>query len=311
MSGHDRPGGAGFPRGPVGILGCGLIGASLAAALSQLEMEVWGADRRDLAPLVERGWIARQVEADELLDAELVVLALPPAGIRGALARLPFRSGQLVTDTGSVKVAVEEAARRLPRGVRFVGGHPMAGGTGSGFEVARPDLFRGSVWVLSSTAAWEDRQQLAGLVRRLGADPLVCAPERHDRLVALTSHLPQLFSTALAAELESVDDPLVQRLLGPGGRDFLRLARSSYDLWREILTANRDEVFRAFQAVAARAGQPPEVLEGEFEAARKLMGEVEGTREREAPAPLPERPAEGAGGMDATDGTGGGDGDEG
>lgn len=273
----------------MGILGCGLVGASLAAALSHLEMEVWGADRRDLAPLVERGWIARQVEADDLRDAGLVVLALPPSGIRGALARLPWRPGQLVTDTGSVKVAVEEAARRLPEGVRFVGGHPMAGGTGSGFEVARPDLFRGSVWVLSSTAAWEDRQLLAGLVRRLGADPVVCAPERHDRLVALTSHLPQLVSTALAAELDSVDDPLVERLLGPGGRDFLRLARSSYDLWREILVSNREEVFRAFQAVVARASQPPEALEAEFEAARKLMGEVEGRRERETSAPMPER----------------------
>lgn len=260
--------------GPMGVLGCGLIGASVAAGLSAQGISVWGADRRDLAPLVERGWLARQVTADELAEAEVVVLALPPTGIRGALARLPFRAGQLVTDTGSVKVPIEEAAAGLVEGVRFVGGHPLAGGSGSGFESARPDLFEGSVWMLSATAEEADLESVASLVQRLGAEPLVCEPARHDRLVALTSHLPQLLSTALAGELARVDDPLVPRLLGPGGRDFLRLARSPWALWGEILAANRDEVARALAAVAARAGQPPETLEEEFEAARRLMEEL-------------------------------------
>jgi len=260
--------------GPLGILGCGLIGASVAAALSAEGFTVWGADRRDLTPLVERGWLARQVAADELVEVPRVVLALPPAGIRGALSRLPFRPGQSLTDTGSVKGVIEEAAARLPAGVRFVGGHPMAGGTEGGFEAARPDLFRGATWMLSASAAEADREPWARLVRRLGAEPLVCEPDRHDRLVALTSHLPQLLSTALAAELEGLDDPLVPRLLGPGGRDFLRLARSPWELWGEIFTANRDEVARALTAVAARAGQPPETLEDEFDAARRLMSSL-------------------------------------
>lgn len=274
----DPPVAAAVIDGPVGVLGCGLMGASVAAGLSAEGVTVWGADRRDLSPLTQRGWIARQVAADELADAALVVLALPPAAIRGALARLPFRPGQLVTDTGSVKVPIEKAARRLPEGVRFVGGHPLTGDTGAGFEAARPDLFHGAVWMLSSTAPEPDREAIAGLVRRLGAEPLVCEPARHDRLVALTSHLPQLLSTALAAELERVDDPLVPRLLGPGGRDFLRLARSPWELWGEILTANRDEVSRALTAVAARAGQPPETLEEEFDAARRLIEGLGGER---------------------------------
>lgn len=259
------------PDGPVGVLGCGLIGASVAAGLSAQGLTVWGADRRDLSPLVERGWIARQVDADALAEAEIVVLALPPAGIRGALERLPWRAGQLVTDTGSVKVPIEASAERLPDGVRFVGGHPMVGGTGAGFETAEPDLFRGTAWVLSAAAPEEDREAVAALVQRLGAEPVVCEPARHDRLVALTSHLPQLLSTALASELERIDDPLVTRLLGPGGRDFLRLAESPWELWGEILVANREEVSRALTAVAARAGQPPETLEAEFKAARRLM----------------------------------------
>lgn len=258
----------------IGVLGCGLMGASVAAGLAAAGHPVWGADRRDLGPLVERGWLERQVTADELRDADLVVLAVPPPAICGALARLPFRPGQRVTDLGSVKVPVEKAARRLPEGVAFVGGHPMAGGTGSGWEAARGDLFRGAVWVLSTTAAQEHRAVVAALVRRLGAEPVLCEPARHDRLVALTSHLPQLLSTCLAAELESLDDPLVERLLGPGGRDFLRLAKSPWELWREILVANRAELARALTAVAARAGQPPETLDGEFAGAQRLMGEL-------------------------------------
>lgn len=253
------------------VFGCGLVGASLAGALSAAGHRVLGADRRDLSPLIERGWLERQVSPDDLGEAEVVVLALPPSGVIGALRRLPFRPGQLVTDVASVKAPVEEAASGLAAGVAFVGGHPMAGGTGSGFEAARADLFDGAVWVLSAAGDAAGRRRLEEIVRQIGAEPLVIEARRHDRLVALTSHLPQLLSTALAAELAAVDDPLVERLLGPGGRSFLRLARSPYTLWRDILSLNRQEVERALAAVAARAGQPPEALAEEFEAARALM----------------------------------------
>jgi prephenate dehydrogenase len=258
----------------VGVLGCGLVGASLAAALTAAGETVWGCDRRDLGPLAERGWIARQVAAEELAEVSLAVLALPPAGILGALARLPFRPGQTVTDTGSVKVPVEAAAARLPRGVRFVGGHPLAGGTGQGFEAARPDLFEGAVWVLSETGDPEARELVAAVVRAVGAEPVVCGAERHDRLVAWTSHLPQLLATSLAAELEALDDPLVPKLLGPGGRNLLRLAESPWALWRQILAANRDAVAGALAAVTSRASQPPEAMEEDFAAARRLMEDL-------------------------------------
>lgn len=258
--------------GPVAVLGCGLVGASVAAGLSEAGVEVWGADRRDLSPLVERGRLARQVDPDGVADAAVVVLALPPSGIVAALRRLPFRPGQLVTDVGSVKAPMLDAAAALPPGVDYVGGHPMAGGTTSGFEEARADLFRGAVWVLAAEADEEPRERVAGLARALGAEPLVVESARHDRLVALTSHLPQLLSTALAAELEAVGEPeLVGKLLGPGGRGFLRLAESPFDLWRDIFHLNEIEVSRALAAVAARAGQPAQGLAEEFAAARRLF----------------------------------------
>ena len=258
--------------GPIAVLGCGLVGASAAAGWSAAGNEVWGSDRRDLGPLVERGWIARQVPAEAIADAAVVLLALPVGGILAALRRLTFRPGQLVTDVGSVKAPVVAAAAALPGGVVFVGGHPLAGSAESGFEAARADLFAGAAWAL--VGAGEPLARVDALVAELGARPLVCDAAAHDRAVALTSHLPQLFATALGAELESRDEALVAELLGPAARDVLRLAGSSYDVWRDILAHNSEEVERALAAVSARAGQPVEALAEEFELARRFAARV-------------------------------------
>lgn len=260
--------------GPIAVFGCGLVGASLAAAWSAAGEEVWGCDRRDLGVLRRRRWIARQVPPEELARAAVVVLALPPAGIVAALRRYPFRAGQLVTDTGSVKRDIAAAARQLPKGVAFVGGHPLAGGTGAGYESARADLFAGATWVLLPEGAKGARGRVEDLVGRAGAAPVTCGAERHDRILALASHLPQLLSSALAAELQALDDPLAPLLVGPGGADFLRLAQSPYGLWREILTANRDAVSNALAAVAGRAGVPVECLEADFRSAADFLERV-------------------------------------
>jgi prephenate dehydrogenase len=278
-SAPPAPNAAGSPipqRGPVLVVGCGVVGASAAAGWSAAGREVWGYDRRDLTPLVERGWLARQVPMEaldaSLPDATVVLLALPVSGILAALRRLPFRAGQLVTDAGSVKVAVMAAAASLPAGVDFVGGHPMAGSEASGYEAARADLFVGVTWALAG--ADEPSARVASLVAELGATPLLCDAAEHDRVVALTSHLPQLLATALAAELESRGERLASALLGAGGRSFLRLAGSSLEVWRDVLDHNRDEVDRALAAVAARAGQPVAALTEEFELARRFAARL-------------------------------------
>ena len=279
-------GAGGVVDGPILVLGCGVVGASAAAGWSAAGRIVWGYDRRDLGPLVERGWIARQVAVDavdaSLAEAAVVLLALPVGAILAALRRLPFRAGQLVTDAGSVKAAVMEAARALPAGVAFVGGHPMAGSDESGHEAARADLFAGATWALVGDD--EPAARVASLVAELGAVPLRCKADEHDRVVALTSHLPQILATALAAELESRGEPLATALLGPGGRSSLRLAGSSLEVWRDVLDHNRDEVDRALAAVAARAGQPVAALAEEFELARRFAARL-------APSSKPAKPA--------------------
>ena len=264
--------------GPILVLGCGLVGASAAAGWTAAGHEVWGHDRRDLAPLVERRWITRQVRVESLQEAGVVLLALPVGGILAALRRLPFRTGQLVTDAGSVKGAVMAAAAALPRGVGFAGGHPMAGEARGGFEAARPDLFRGAAWAIvarpAADGAVRDVEAVASLARELGATPVPCAADEHDRVVALTSHLPQLLATAVAAELEGRGERLAAALVGPGGRAFLRLAGSSFAVWRDILEHTRPEVERALEAVRGRAAQPPQALEDDFAAARRFAGRL-------------------------------------
>lgn len=267
--------------GPILVLGCGLVGASAAAGWTAAGHEVWGHDRRDLTPLVERGWIARQVPIESLTEAGVVLLALPVGGILAALRRLPFRAGQLVTDAGSVKGAVMAAAAALPPGVRFVGGHPMAGEARGGFEAARHDLFRGAAWALVPRRAGgedggPDAEAVAALARELGATPVPCAADEHDRVVALTSHLPQLLATAVAAELEARGESLAAALVGPGGRAFLRLAGSGFEVWRDILEHNRAEVERALEAVRGRAAQAPHALEDDFAAARRFAQRLTG-----------------------------------
>ena len=179
-----------------------------------------------------------------------------------------------MTDVGGVKTSVMAAAAALPAGVRFVGGHPMAGAERGGFEAARADLFAGAPWAL--VGGGPARAAVAALVRQLGARPVACGAEEHDRAVAFTSHLPQLLATALAAELEARGDALAAELVGPAGRDLLRLAASPWAVWSDVLEHNREEVERALDAVRGRAGQPADALAEEFAAAGRFARRLGG-----------------------------------
>jgi prephenate dehydrogenase len=241
-------------RADVAIVGLGLVGGSLARALSRAGVRVLGIDR---AEVLRRARAARAVveTADDLAGAAgvpLVVLAAPPranvALLRRAARVLP--ASTVITDLGSVKRPICRAARTF--GLRrFVGGHPMAGNEGSGFAASDPDLFRGHPWILTAAGATPAAvAAVRRLVRRVGAHPVPLTPEAHDRTVAFLSHVPQL--TAWALQAAAAGDRTAARniaLAGPGFRDMTRLAGSPRSLWREILVENRDEVARALSAL--------------------------------------------------------------
>lgn len=237
-------------KGTVGVVGLGLVGGSLARDLAAAGWQVQGTDHDGATE--RRAREARVI--DGLIEPgalDVLVLAVPVRAVPGWLRRLApaLDPETVVTDVGSTKRSVIEAAEVSGLGARFVGSHPMAGDHRSGWDAGRRGLFReATVWLCpttSTTAAAMDRVRalwvaVGGRPRRIGA-------EAHDRLLARTSHVPQVMATALASMLAHAGiDP---EALGPGGRDMTRLAASDPEMWTDILMDNSDEVAAALDAL--------------------------------------------------------------
>jgi prephenate dehydrogenase len=242
----------------IGIVGIGLIGGSLALAARRArhDVELFGVDRGEaLARASAMGVFDRLGEGPSTLaGADIIVLAAPVrqnAALLAAVAEaLP--GPLLVTDTGSTKRAVLEAARALPPHVSFVGGHPLAGAARSGADAARADLFQGRPWLLTpceATRAPADVDRIAALVTALGAEPRAIEGDAHDRLIAFLSHLPQLAASALMHVVGSQVGASALELAGPGLSDTTRLAASPPAIWRDICATNADAIAPALDAL--------------------------------------------------------------
>ena len=133
----------------------------------------------------------------------------------------------------------------------------MAGKEKRGVVEADADLFRGRTYVLTPTRE-EDMstaraKEFISWLERIGANPVIMGPDQHDLVVSFTSHLPQLASTALAATVgENLESPEDLDVAGPGLADTTRLAKSAYEIWRDILATNTDSIDRALAAYIAR-----------------------------------------------------------
>ena len=218
------------------VVGTGLIGASVGMELRRLGWHVrgWDVDHDACSVAVERGAVDEQcLGLEEAVDgAELVFLAGPLTATLAAVGEI--QTDGLVTDVAGVKQIVVDA---VPAGLRFVGGHPMAGREHAGPQAASPSLFRGASWVLTPDGADpRDVDLLSGIVASFGAIPRIMAARDHDRSVAQISHLPQVLATALLAGVAQED---AARTLAAGGfRDLTRVAASDVGWWPEILSAN-------------------------------------------------------------------------
>jgi prephenate dehydrogenase len=256
-----QPGRAAVAQEPIfakiGIVGLGLIGGSIAFAARQLwpTSLVIAVDNKDVLETAMR-LHAIDVAADDLIvlaEADLVVLAAP---IRQNLAILEqldanVRNPAVVTDTGSTKREMVEAAKVLPPRFTFVGGHPLGGAAASGLEHARPDLFTGRPWLFtpSGDGTGEALEKLLAFARALGAEPRVLSAAAHDRLLGFLSHLPQLTASAL---MKVVGDAVGTDGLAYAGRglvDTTRLASSPAEIWKDVTATNADEVGGALDAL--------------------------------------------------------------
>ena len=205
---------------------------------------------------------AGSVHAREALRPRrsIVVLCVPVQDILPIARKLVphLRPGTLLTDVGSVKAPIVEGMKEIlsrRRGVRFVGGHPMAGSEKKGVRHASASLFRGATCVLTSTGA--GASALQRLWRDAGARCLGLSAERHDHWIAVTSHLPHLLAFSLMSQFSDAArrDPKIKSLAAGSFRDMTRVAAADPKLWSGVLTLNRAAVASAFRDFSRRASE--------------------------------------------------------
>ena len=247
--------------GKVAIIGIGLIGSSLArvikarALADQVATFDSNAEHRREAVALGAVDHAYETLAEAVCDADLVVLATP-IGAYEQLARdiAPhLRPGAIVTDVGSVKSAViTKVGPHIPKGVHFVPGHPIAGTEYSGPGAGFPSLFEGR-WCILTPLPGGDQDavdRVAALWREAGSNIEFMEAGTHDRVLAITSHLPHLIAYTIVGTATDLEESMQQKVVefsASGFRDFTRIAASDPVMWRDIFLNNRDAVLDVIQ----------------------------------------------------------------
>lgn len=243
------------------FLGLGLIGGSIARSLrvsdpdrSRWNLSAWTPTGVGPRRALDAGTLDAAPERleDALVEADLVVLAAPPLACVALVERLgrdlaaALPDGATVTDVASTKLVLTRAAEAA--GVRFVGGHPMAGRETSGFDAAIDDLFVDRPWVVTEAVHGGDRALVEAVANACDARVVPLEAATHDRLVAAISHVPLLTSVALVEAVTGVDDApardwaAASQLAATGWRDTTRLARGDVTMGAEIAASNADAI---------------------------------------------------------------------
>ncbi len=245
----------------VALIGVGLIGSSLARAMAErgLARTIVGCARSQatLRKVQELG-LARDVHDDPAVaakGADLVIICAPVGSYAAIAERLApaLAPGAIVSDVGSVKQAViRDLGPFIPEGVHFVPGHPIAGTEHSGPEAGFAALFEDRWCVLTPPPGTDPAavERVAELWRRCGSRVQLMEPRQHDKVLAVTSHLPHLIAYTIvgtAADLEASERAEVVKLSAGGFRDFTRIAASDPVMWRDIFLNNREAVLEMLQ----------------------------------------------------------------
>lgn len=256
----------------IAFLGLGLIGGSVAGAASRAgyatRVTAWTPDGSGPRAAAADGIEVSASAGEAIFGADLIVLAAPPVAcltllddLAGPLAG-DLAPGAVVTDVASTKALIVNRARA--RGLRFVGGHPMAGREASGYEAADSDLFRGRPWVIvaaePSDAAADDR--VAGLAAACGARPVRMSALDHDSAVAAVSHVPLVVSAALVEAMSRRTDwPVSSSLAAGGWASMTRLALGDPVMGAGIVATNARPIADALRDVQSILGEWVELIE--------------------------------------------------
>jgi prephenate dehydrogenase len=288
--------------GTLAIIGLGLIGGSLGLALKRAQPEnttVIGYDR-DVDVLMrahQYGAVQRTATsaAEAAQEATMVIVATPTISVRRVFAEIAphLRNGTVVTDTASTKGEVQRWAREtLPRGVHFVGGHPMAGKEKSGPQAAEESLFDSRPYcvVPSVDASMGAVNAVVGLVTAVGGNPVFLDADEHDSYAAAISHVPLIASIALFnLAKNSAAWPELAALSGPGFRDLTRLASGEPEMAHDIFLTNRGNVRhwldRYIEQLQGLAAMIEDDQEGSSETLFKSLVETQMERDNFLEAP--------------------------
>ncbi len=280
-----------MPIQQITIVGTGLIGGSLGLALKQSGFAgtIVGCDKRAVLDIAQASGAIDRAEADlerAVVGSDVVVLATPVGCILAQMETLAalLPPTALITDAGSTKQKLVERSRELfgdQAAARFLPGHPMAGKEVGGIENADANLFRDAAWLITPMDPPRPptplQSEYMDLLQAIGTRVTTMDAERHDRLCAWISHLPQMIATALASALreELGDDEALSQIGGRALREMTRIAHSPYSMWRDIALTNTQNIDDALQRFEQQLAHLRENLRGPalrelFESANKF-----------------------------------------
>ena len=278
------------------IVGLGLMGGSLALALKDkcsgiTAVEV-DAHARHIG--LERGLVNHVTKnlEDGLKHADILVLATPVRAILETLEklnRLSYHTNRtlLVLDLGSTKAEVASAMALLPKTFSGIGGHPMCGKETSGLEYADASLYKDAVFVLTPQSNTD--KKILGLARQIisaiGSIPIEMDAEKHDRLAALTSHLPYLLACSLVLTVSSEGDvdPIVWKMVSSGFKDTTRVASSDVQMLIDILKTNKASIKNALGEQRIAMDKLEIALDGDLESLQSYLSSIQDIRNHHFP----------------------------
>lgn len=270
------------------IIGVGLIGGSLGLRIRQKKVadKVVGVVRRKAS--LQKALDSKAVDeatcdlAEGIGRSEIVMIATPVGSIIEQVKSIVslVKPGTVITDVGSVKAEMIAGVEKiLPKGVFFIGGHPLAGSEKTGVENARADLFDKTMTVLTTTPKTNPRafRKVRDLWEGLGIEVRVLSPNDHDLIVARTSHVPHLAAFSLVASLQNGDESFV----ASGFRDTTRIAASDPLMWRDILTANKKAILKGLKGFNAALERWQTLIEkGDEERLLQELEKLQAKREK-------------------------------
>lgn len=279
------------------VVGGGLIGSSFIRACREknaissiwvMEQDPVRAKRLEDLAISDRVLGADEHSDVDLAAIDLVLLAVPPAKMTSALEPLlPYLSTKcLISDVGSIKEKImQDINSILPKGMEFIGGHPIAGTENSGPDAGYASLFEDRWCILTPQDQNTDAaQNLKALWQILGSEVAFMEAARHDLVLATTSHLPHLIAYALvgtATDMETVTKNEVVKYSAGGFRDFTRIAASDPHMWRDVFLGNKDAVLEVLERyIEDLTAMKKSIRWGEGDVLLEQFTKARGIRER-------------------------------